>query len=101
TSTDYVDPATVDNIEHLGIGGDSSNTVTLDETTVLELTDAGNQLYIEGDQGDTVSLAEDWVEGGSVTYSGAVNAYDGVTYTEYTFGDATLLVQDGVNVEVS
>ncbi|PMR67546.1 hypothetical protein C1H66_19655 [Halomonas heilongjiangensis] len=101
TSADYVDPNTVNNIEHLHIGGSSANEVTLDETAVIELTDDNNQLYIEGDQGDTVNLAGDWVESGAVEYSGVLNAYDGVTYTQYTLGDATLLVQDGVNVEAA
>ncbi|WP_431025062.1 Ig-like domain-containing protein [Halomonas sp. H5] len=85
---------TVSNIEHLSIGGTGANSVTLDEAAVIELTDADNQLFIEGDQGDTLNLDAGWTQGAALEV-------DGVSYTEYTFNDATLLVQDGVNVEAA
>ncbi|MFO7581395.1 BapA/Bap/LapF family large adhesin [Guyparkeria sp.] len=96
---DFTDPATasVENIERVDLGAeDGPNNLTLGSDEVIELTDDGDVLQITGDSEDTVTLSDgaSWAEGAS-------QAIHGVAYTEYTFGDATLLVQDGVNVEVS
>jgi VCBS repeat-containing protein len=94
---DFTDPdtATVANIERIDLGeADGENTLTLAGDDLIALTDDNDVLQIAGDEEDAVVLSGDgWTKGED-------QVINGVTYTEYTFGDdATLLVQDGVNVE--
>ncbi|WP_445004089.1 BapA/Bap/LapF family large adhesin [Halomonas mongoliensis] len=94
---DFTDPdtATVANIERIDLGeADGENTLTLAGDDLIALTDDNDVLQITGDEEDTVVLSgDDWSQG-------ETQVINGVAYTEYTFGDdATLLVQDGVNVE--
>ena len=92
------DPGTgsVTDIEQIDLGqSDGSSTLTLDSAALIELTDDDNTLIVQGDEQDTLNIgSESWVAGASVVRGG-------VTYSEYSFNDATLLVQDGINVEVS
>jgi len=93
---DLTDPAlgSIANIERINLGGtDSDNTLTLDSAEVIALTEATDTLVIQGDAGDTLNLkiGETWVAEGPMTIGG-------VAYTEYTFGGATLFVQDGIVV---
>ncbi|WP_421843862.1 Ig-like domain-containing protein [Marinobacter algicola] len=92
------DPGTgsVTDIEQIDLGqSDGSSTLTLDSAALIELTDDDNTLIVQGDEQDTLNIgSESWVVGASVVRGG-------VTYSEYSFNDATLLVQDGINVEVS
>ena len=78
----------------LALGSDElEDGLTLGSEEVIELTGDDNILQITGDSEDTLN-----VSGAEAT--GETQVINGVTYTEYTFGDdATLLVQDGVNVE--
>ncbi|WP_275288535.1 Ig-like domain-containing protein, partial [Halomonas elongata] len=94
TAGDYVDPGSVNDIEHLSIGGSGANEASLDEASVLALTDADDELHIEGDQGDTLNLGGAWAQGDTVEVNG-------VAYTEYTLGDATLQVEENINVEAA
>jgi T1SS-143 domain-containing protein len=95
---DMTDPGTgpVSGIEQIDLGqSDGSSTLTLDSAELIELTDEDNTLIVQGDEQDTLNIgSESWVEGASVVRGG-------VTYSEYSLNDATLLVQDGINVEVS
>ncbi|QEM80691.1 Ig-like domain-containing protein [Halomonas binhaiensis] len=86
----------VANVEHLSIGGTGANTVTLDEASVISITDDNNQLYIEGDASDTLNIS-----GATATGNSQTSANGDITYNEYTLGNTTVLVEDQVNVEVA
>ncbi|WP_343076105.1 VCBS domain-containing protein [Halomonas elongata] len=90
-------PDDLDNVETLDFmpeGQDHS--VALEAQDVLDMTDGDNELSILGDSGDSVSLTSgEW--SGPTTESA-----DGVDYQVYQAqnSDATLKVQDGVQVEI-
>lgn len=46
----------IKNIERIDINGAGNNTLTLGLTDVLEFSDSGNDIYIDGSSGDTVNL---------------------------------------------
>ncbi|NRB56764.1 MAG: hypothetical protein HRU39_12400, partial [Salinicola sp.] len=83
----------ITNIERLDLGtDDGQSVVTLDESSVLDMTDENDELQITGDENDTLNI-----QGASFVESTSV---DGVAYDQYTFGDATIQVeQDTVTVE--
>ncbi|WP_262462519.1 Ig-like domain-containing protein [Alloalcanivorax balearicus] len=92
-AADYVDPATINNIEHLSIGGTGANTVSIDLASLIAMTDANNVLFIDGDQDDTVELAGEWQSTGTSTVDGT----DYVVYSQE--GDPSeLWVQSGISV---
>ncbi|MDT8896337.1 DUF5801 repeats-in-toxin domain-containing protein [Halomonas sp. I1] len=90
-------PDDLDNVETLDfMGEDQDHSVALEAQEVLDMTDDGNELSILGDDGDSVSLTSgEW--SGPTTESA-----DGVDYQVYQAqdSDATLKVQDGVQVEI-
>ncbi|WP_280564555.1 Ig-like domain-containing protein, partial [Chromohalobacter sp. 48-RD10] len=83
----------ISNIEQLDLGhDDDSSSATLSEDDALEMTDADNELQVTGDEQDTLNI-----QGAS---QGDTITADGVAYDQYTFGDATIQVeQDTVTVE--
>ncbi|AOM01484.1 hypothetical protein BFX80_09485 [Cobetia marina] len=84
------------NIEVLDISAssDSATTLTLDEDTVLNLTDDDNELYIDGDEGDSVEAA-------GATSSATTTDLNGTTYDTYQLGDATLYIDQDVTVNTN
>ncbi|WP_421706133.1 Ig-like domain-containing protein [Alloalcanivorax xenomutans] len=92
-AADYVDPATINNIEHLSIGGTGANTVSIDLASLIAMTDTDNVLFIDGDQDDTVELVGEWQNAGTTTVDGT----DYVVYSQE--GDPSeLWVQSGISV---
>ena len=92
-AADYVDPATINNIEHLSIGGNGANTVSIDLASLIAMTDTDNVLFIDGDQDDTVELVGEWQNAGTTTVDGT----DYVVYSQE--GDPSeLWVQSGISV---
>ncbi|WP_202903938.1 beta strand repeat-containing protein, partial [Halomonas huangheensis] len=85
----------LENLERIElVDGDAGSNLTLDESTVLELTDDANTLQIAGDSADTLNVS-------GATATGNTQDIDGANYAEYDLGSTTLLVEDTVNVEVS
>ncbi|MDO6788464.1 hypothetical protein Q4589_12755 [Cobetia marina] len=84
------------NIEVLDISASSdlATTLTLDEVTVLNLTDDDNELYIDGDEGDSV-------EADGATTTGATAEFNGTTYDTYQLGDATLYIDQDITVNTN
>ncbi|WP_200802141.1 Ig-like domain-containing protein, partial [Halomonas cupida] len=85
----------LENLERIDlVDGDAGSTLTLDEDSVIELTDADNILQIAGDEADTLNAS-----GAAAT--GNQQTIDGSVYAEYSLGSTTLLVDETVNVEVA
>ncbi|WP_181950555.1 Ig-like domain-containing protein, partial [Alloalcanivorax xenomutans] len=92
-AADYIDPATINDIEHLSIGGTGANTVSIDLASLIAMTDTDNVLFIDGDQDDTVELVGEWQNAGTTTVDGT----DYVVYSQE--GDPSeLWVQSGISV---
>jgi hypothetical protein len=91
---DSINTATVSNIEQIDMGtGDTGSTLTLTEAAVTSLTDADNQLYITGENNDTLNVV-----GASDT--GTQATLNGVVFDVYTFGINQLYVDQDVQVVV-
>jgi hypothetical protein len=75
----------VENIEAIDITGNThqANTLTLDASSVIDVTDTHNALYVQGDGNDTVHVSD----AASWTHAGASDL-GGVTYDHYTGLDA-------------
>jgi hypothetical protein len=73
----------VENIEAIDITGNTDNTLTLDAASVIDVTDSGNALYVQGDGNDTVHVSDaaSWSHAGT-------SDLGGVTYDHYTGLDA-------------
>lgn len=78
------------NIEIIDLKGSGDNTLVLDPAALLALSDSTDTLYVTGDAGDALQAAGDWVQRADVTEGD-------ITYSQYTNGDARLLVQQGVD----
>ena len=57
-------------IETIDLSGTGDNTLKLDATKLLALSDTSDTLSVFGNAGDTVELAGNWTDGGSVIESG-------------------------------
>uniref|UniRef100_UPI0011308683 beta strand repeat-containing protein n=1 Tax=Cobetia sp. QF-1 TaxID=1969833 RepID=UPI0011308683 len=90
-----VDANLMTNIEVLDISAssDTGTTLTIDEATVLNLTDVDDILRIEGDDDDTVAA-----DGATSTGAEVVN---GTTYDTYELGSATLYIDQDITVNTS
>jgi Ca2+-binding RTX toxin-like protein len=89
--------ARLENVEALSFTGNGANTVTLDVTSVLNMTDDRNNLVIHGDQGsDTVNLT-----GGFSKIGTDVTANDGQHYDVFQAGSGanqvTVFVDHALN----
>ena len=82
--------------ETIDLTGSGDNTLTLDVTDVLAISDESNDLFVNGDAGDQVTASGTWQNDGPVTV-------DGVTYTVYSVSGtaAALYVEDGVVFSVA
>ncbi|MDH2419978.1 hypothetical protein QD227_00005, partial [Cobetia litoralis] len=87
---------TAANIEVLDISASSETGTSLkiDADTVLNLTDDDNELYIDGDEGDSVEAA-------GATSSATTTEFNGTTYDTYQLGEATLYIDQDVTVNTS
>lgn len=94
-SLNLVGDTSISNIEEIDLGsGDGASVLTLDESAVLALTDENDQLIINGDGSDSVSLV-----GASL---GSELQINGVNYQEYVMGDSTVYIEEEVtNVIIS
>jgi hypothetical protein len=72
------------------VAGSLNNILTVTQQTLMNLSTTTNRLMVLGGSGDTVN-ANGFTATGSATDNG-------ITYTTYTNGAATLWVQSGVNV---
>ncbi|MFC0281366.1 type I secretion C-terminal target domain-containing protein, partial [Falsigemmobacter intermedius] len=87
TAIDLTGPTRATSIETIDLGaGDAGSSLTLDEETVLALTDAPDLLRITGDSAD------------SVTALGAVAGGVSGGFQLYTLGGATFEVEEAVTV---
>ncbi|MCM7319110.1 Ig-like domain-containing protein [Enterobacter bugandensis] len=93
---DYNSPGTgtLANIERIDMGtGDTGSNLTLTASEVVAITDGNDTLQITGEANDTLHVA------GAVN-TGATQQIEGITYDVYSFGNATLLIEENtVKVE--
>lgn len=79
-----MDPNQLNKIEAIDIAGNTrqANTLVLSAASVIDVTDADNVLYVEGDPNDTVRVtdADSWSHTGT-------SEKGGLTYDHYTFID--------------
>ncbi|MFY9142153.1 VCBS domain-containing protein [Sulfuricurvum sp.] len=84
----------ISNIEALDLTNGDHTITNVTAADVVNITSDSNTLQITGDGGDTVGLAgSDWSASGSTDIGG-------VEYNVYVSTDATLNIQDGVNVDI-
>ncbi|WP_218024749.1 beta strand repeat-containing protein [Cobetia marina] len=90
------EPSVMTNIEVLDISASSETGTSLkiDADTVLNLTDGDNELYIDGNEGDSVEAA-------GATSSATTTEFNGTTYDTYQLGEATLYIDQDVTVNTS
>jgi glucose/arabinose dehydrogenase len=79
------------NVEVIDLSRGGDNTLKLKLRDLLDLSSTTDTLRVDGDAGDTVRRAGDWVQGADVTI-GANN------YFSYTRGAGTLLVDTDISV---
>ena len=81
-------------VVNMGDGVATTNTLTLTLNDVLTATD-NSSLSVLGDGADTVNLAsaDNWAANGS-------QLVDGVTFDAYDSGSASLLIEQGITVQV-
>ncbi len=84
------------NIEQLELGNTFGDVnLTLSAQDVLDITDGGNQILVQGDAGDSLtSTGQGWVQG-------ADQVIDTVTYNTYTSAGATLLIEEDISQTIS
>ena len=70
--------------------------LTISAQDVLDFTDAGNEFYVVGTAGDTVTLDAGWALGAPESVTGT----DFAVYTHAGLG-VTVNVDDGINVIVT
>ena len=92
TSADF-DADTFTNVERIDLTGTGDNSVTLSLDDVLDLSDAENELIIDGDDGDSVTAT-------AFVDSGTTETVGDVTYGVYALNEATLLIDEEVAVNV-
>ncbi len=85
----------INGIEKIDLTGSGNNSLTLNISDLLDLSDTSNTLFVSGNAGDVVnSTGQGWVNGGTLVS-------DGHTYTNYANGLAQLLVEVGMTGNVS
>ena len=81
-------------IEIINLGGSANNALTLNLSDVLDISDTTNTLRIDGDAGDSVTVADGTWTAGTDQVIGSVN------YHVYTLGAAELLIDDAISVQL-
>lgn len=82
------------NFEVLDLGTGNGNTLNLDLADLRGMTDIRNTLRIDGDASNTVNVAGQWILSGNPNLGGN-------PYLEYRSGNATLQVQEGLDLNIS
>lgn len=91
----------VRSIERIDLEGHGNNTLTLSVLDVLNLSDDSNELLVQGDAGDMVIQGSGWTlaTSGGTTGNGT-STIDGQVYQIHTAGNAALLVDNDMAVDV-
>ena len=85
----------VEQIDLAGTGSTGNNILTLNLQDVLQISDTSNTLTVMGGTGDRVNAtAETWTDAGNVVI-------DGVTFAQYTLGQAILLIDDNITQNIT
>ena len=71
----------------MDLTGTGNNTLMLNLSDVLDLSDSTNEVFVNGDAGDSVTIA-----GGGWSNTGP-ETHNGIAYTHYMNGIADLLVE--------
>jgi Ca2+-binding RTX toxin-like protein len=79
------------NVEVIDLAGGGDNTLKLRLRDLLDVSSTTDTLRVDGDTGDTVRRAADWMQGADLT----IGAND---YSSYTRGTGTLLVDTDISV---
>ena len=90
THLDLVANNKVSGIEEINITGTGNNSLTLNQTRVLSLSDSTDTLIVSGNVGDNVVKGSGWTLSGTETINGAL-------YKNYTQGTATLKLQQATD----
>ena len=93
-----LDDAKIQNIEVIDLTGTGNNTLVLNDADVAALSSTTNQLIVQGNAGDAVTVTGGWTQGTD-------QVIDGQTYATYTHGSgasmATLLIDTDVSRTVT
>lgn len=85
--------------DDFGNSGESGEDA-LSAADVINMTDADATLYIMGDNGDEVRLDGNWTVGATAQVIDPTRPdINGLTFTQYTLGGATVYVQSNVDVD--
>jgi VCBS repeat-containing protein len=90
-------------IEKIDLAGSQANTLVLDQQAVFDIVGANgdlvqdNTLLVKGDVGDAVTLSGAWTKSGTVLDPMGETG----SYTSYTNGAATVLVESALTVHAS
>jgi|GEM_PF-2753310 len=91
--TAIVNANRLNEVEEISLENSGADTLSLSADDILDISD-NDTLTITGENGDVVNLGEgDWLDGGD-------QVVDGVTFQVFTSGDATLLVDPDILVNV-
>jgi Ca2+-binding RTX toxin-like protein len=97
-----VEDGSIKNIESIDLG-DGQQSITLDISDVLSMTDADNILRIEGDENDTLNLNTEGTDAEWKLGDFKTDAETGATYQEVigVEDDATVTLEISTNIEIS
>ncbi len=79
----------INTIERIDISGEG-NSLSISPEDVLFFSAEQNLLIITGEEGESVSSMDKWDNQG-------ITILEGITYTEYKAGDATLLIENSID----
>ncbi len=89
-----IDVGRVTGIEQVDLTGSGGNTLNISLSDLLDMSDTSNQLTILGDGDDTVNISDGFTD------SGTDETIDGQTYDIYTVGNASILIDQDITVNV-
>lgn len=81
-------------IERISLIGSGTNALTLDLLEVLNISSDSNSLIVRRDEGDTVNVGSGWTNAGHTVV-------DGINYRRLTQGEAELLIESFVSIDVA
>ena len=82
----------ISGIERIDLTGTGNNSLKLNLSDVLDLSDSTNQVFVNGNAGDAVTIV------GTAWSNAGAETHDGIVYTLYVNGIANLLVQQDITV---
>jgi len=90
-----IDSGVISDIEVIDLTGSGDNSITLDASEILQITDGDNTIRIDGDAGDSVDVAD-------FTDTDTNQTVDGTDYDVYTDGGtASLLIDPDLDVVIN